>query len=640
MIRREGQVTDEYDRPVPGATVYVFNEDGTDAALYADDGVTPLADNSVTTDQYGTYSYYAADAVLREDTYYASKLGFKEVFIHGDPPAFVGPAGPGTDLSIHADTQGAVGDGTTPDTAALQATNAVAAASVGRWRILNATYALTGITAAAGTVLATAGLGSTLKQSGAANGTTILTVGGSKASIGDLSVTGQIAANTGEQNPGVVVQANGTTGDIAQVRIGSVYGTDLRGDVVYLGTTTGNDLEQVTVGHIRGSNILRNLLSVVGGRAIEVASVIADGGNGLYVFDLETNLNGGKASGIRIGYAKGQYAGFVGVSAADLVEGADVGLLDLDPSYGTDTTPAYGATRVSGLQIRNTRSSRIGTFLANGFSKSALEFIWNVGELAQSRVKINYARLTGCNTANTAGIGYIQGLAGDHTDLNIDSLDVTLSTTGHSAMAFCNTAILGAVRSTAASASFTALQTSDILIGKLVQTGGIGLSSCTRGVITGGVFNGERLFSNCTGCTAIGMDITASVGDMVGDTSGMLVNCSVGGTAYVVKTATQTWTHAGVLTLPSGGSLAIGSKVVGARKTGWAVDTGTAKRTANATYTVGAAMTVSAAYTQAEIVAMRDRINLLEAAVRDATQTIKALKDDLHATAGHGLIGT
>lgn len=68
-----------------------------------------------------------------------------------------------------------------------------------------------------------------------------------------------------------------------------------------------------------------------------------------------------------------------------------------------------------------------------------------------------------------------------------------------------------------------------------------------------------------------------------------------------------------------------GTKVVGARVTGWAADTGTAKRTANATYSG----TAEASYTQATIQTLMN-------AVRDATQTVKALKDDMIA---HGLIG-
>ena len=75
-----------------------------------------------------------------------------------------------------------------------------------------------------------------------------------------------------------------------------------------------------------------------------------------------------------------------------------------------------------------------------------------------------------------------------------------------------------------------------------------------------------------------------------------------------------------------GGFHVAAKKVVGSRRTGWAGDTGTAKRSANRTY----AATAGATYNQAEMQALMD-------AVRDATQTQKAIKDDLIA---HGLIGT
>lgn len=80
-----------------------------------------------------------------------------------------------------------------------------------------------------------------------------------------------------------------------------------------------------------------------------------------------------------------------------------------------------------------------------------------------------------------------------------------------------------------------------------------------------------------------------------------------------------------------------GTKVVGARDTGWAADTGTAKKTATAAYVVGSALTAGAAYVQAEATAVITRQALIEAALRDGTQEIKAIKDALIA---HGLIGT
>jgi hypothetical protein len=93
--------------------------------------------------------------------------------------------------------------------------------------------------------------------------------------------------------------------------------------------------------------------------------------------------------------------------------------------------------------------------------------------------------------------------------------------------------------------------------------------------------------------------------------------------------------------LQSGKWLSVaGTQVVAARKTGWSVDTGTSKRTANATYTAGATLTFTDPPTAAEMTALATRLAAVEAALQDDTQTTKALKDDLHNTAGHGLIGT
>ena len=95
---------------------------------------------------------------------------------------------------------------------------------------------------------------------------------------------------------------------------------------------------------------------------------------------------------------------------------------------------------------------------------------------------------------------------------------------------------------------------------------------------------------------------------------------------------------AGPINLNTGNIYKINAvQVVAARVTGWVADTGTAKRTATASYTPGATLTYSAAYVQAEQTATATRLVAVEAALRDATQEIKALKDDLLS---HGLIGT
>ena len=73
-----------------------------------------------------------------------------------------------------------------------------------------------------------------------------------------------------------------------------------------------------------------------------------------------------------------------------------------------------------------------------------------------------------------------------------------------------------------------------------------------------------------------------------------------------------------------------GIKVVGGRKAGWSTWTGTASRASRATRTV---VTASASYTQSEVTALMQDVQYL-------MQGFKALVDDFHATAGHGLIGT
>lgn len=73
-----------------------------------------------------------------------------------------------------------------------------------------------------------------------------------------------------------------------------------------------------------------------------------------------------------------------------------------------------------------------------------------------------------------------------------------------------------------------------------------------------------------------------------------------------------------------------GTKVVGTRKTGWSTATGTAARATYATYT---SPTISNPPTQAEVQAIADHLQII-------SRTLKALIDDLHGTAGHGLIGT
>lgn len=103
------------------------------------------------------------------------------------------------------------------------------------------------------------------------------------------------------------------------------------------------------------------------------------------------------------------------------------------------------------------------------------------------------------------------------------------------------------------------------------------------------------------------------------------VDQSISGVVIFGGTSWATFTGTG-LSLITGSTYKVNNlQVVTSRRTGWTADTGTDKRTANATY----AGTAEATYTQATIQTLMD-------AVRDQSQTMKALKADLTT---HGLIG-
>lgn len=119
--------------------------------------------------------------------------------------------------------------------------------------------------------------------------------------------------------------------------------------------------------------------------------------------------------------------------------------------------------------------------------------------------------------------------------------------------------------------------------------------------------------------TSIKMDVT----DFNSQANSMLIDIKVGGSSK--------------FTVDKNGNIDVaGKQVIGEQKIGWTADIGTAKRTSSNTYAIGTSLTVGNTYSQSEISLIIDRLVLVETALQNATQTIKALKDD---TISHGIIG-
>jgi hypothetical protein len=157
---RQGTVFDEFERPVPGATVYIFHNDGTTAAVTADAaGIIPLA-QPVETDEFGGYTYYAPDGFYTEEFWYGAKLRFRE---HGVPvgtsEATLSDAVDDAEASQVAAAASAAAASTSKNAAAAsEAAAALSAAQAGASRDLAAASATGALGSYNGVIAALAGV--------------------------------------------------------------------------------------------------------------------------------------------------------------------------------------------------------------------------------------------------------------------------------------------------------------------------------------------------------------------------------------------------------------------------------------------------------------------------------------------------
>lgn len=93
ILRAPETIRDQYNRPLAGAHVYVYNQDGSLATLTID-GTTPLT-QPVNTDGFGSYSYWANTGFYTEETWFGGKKLWVE--------ANLAVGSPGADLNLRSD---------------------------------------------------------------------------------------------------------------------------------------------------------------------------------------------------------------------------------------------------------------------------------------------------------------------------------------------------------------------------------------------------------------------------------------------------------------------------------------------------------------------------------------------------------
>lgn len=334
---------------------------------------------------------------------------------------------------------GAVGDGRHDDSAAFAAALARSAAV----HVPAGTYLVEKIMIPAGRTISTDGFATRFQQRrGLPEGTRLLNVVGGNVRIGDCTVAGNIATDRGEQFHGIFVAASEETGDIANVVIGNVRGANLRGDVVYVGGQHGLVARNIRVGAVHGENILRNVVSVVGGERIAVARVTGSR-VGLTHLDVEPDDYNGPVVGCAVGQVIGGFVQIAGSSPYARVEGVHVGLFDLSGPVQRCTPPyTPGLKRRDALTVRNFRDLGIGRFVARGFEGQAIRQIWDPGALGDQDLHIASAEIANCATGRDAARAYILG-SRRATRLSIDELTVDMPQAGTNVIQDCKQAHVG-----------------------------------------------------------------------------------------------------------------------------------------------------------------------------------------------------
>ena len=188
-------------------------------------------------------------------------------------------------------------------------------------------------------------------------------------------------------------------------------------------------VRDIRIGAVQGTNVLRNIVSIVGGREINIGR-ISGSHVGYTHLDIEPEDYTGPVSGCTIESVRGGFVQIAGSSAKAYVDRVRIGRLDLAGPVPR-SVPVYkpGLRRADALTIRNIRSLEIGTLIARGFDGNAIRQVWNPGALTDQNIHIASAELIDCARAARAGRAYILGDK-RATRLRIDRLKIDLPRPG------------------------------------------------------------------------------------------------------------------------------------------------------------------------------------------------------------------
>ena len=447
---------------------------------------------------------------------------------------------------------GAVGNGMTDDTAAIQA--ALTAAERVYFPTPTVSYLVSSISIPANRTLVTDGVSTKFQQvTGTAVGTRVFNVMGPNVTIGDMTVQGNIATDTNEQNHAININSGVAGVSLYNIRVGNIRGINIRGDVVYIGQSVASGTTSgVSVASADGNNILRNVVSIVGGSDIEVGQVT---GPAVGFMHLDVEPDGtytGNCVNVRVGQVTGRHIGVVvNTPSGDLVfnENIQFGEVNLDPAFATQSTPAYsgGASIASrAVILRSTKDVSIGSLRVNGYNGSAIWF--EPGGLSNISVVIGQAFLSDCNTVDGNTYSYVACSNVTFGYLNVSTPLVTavgqsiLQSNG--CVVNSGTFSLGSSASIIRSCSNVAVRNSDIAIKVGATSTYVALGATNAQLKNCTVTSIGYLAGFTTGIDVENSTVTTTVATLNTVTKATYKNSTIDGQYYAFATGTRVYTEA------------------------------------------------------------------------------------------------
>lgn len=463
---------------------------------------------------------------------------------------------------------GAVGDGATDDTTAVQ--RALNLATI--LHIPGKTFVASTLSVPSNRIVTFDENAVILQKAGTVSTTRLFIIAGSNVRIGDITIQGQLnqaGDTTGEQNHAIFVYATAATGSLAAISIGNIKATNIRGDALCVGTDNNTrSVSQISWGDVIVNNIYRNGISLVGnvfgyrGGTVKPA-LGATYGCGLRDVDLETDTGTGTTTGGRIEAVYGRCVGVAAPTAADFCNGIEFGYLNLDPVNHNNSNPAYITPDPRGLVVRNCKYVHVEKAKINGLNGPGVQHLYNGGDITKQTISFGELEITDCCKTDAVYYGFVSGAPGvTRLLIGMFKTDVTATKAG---IAFCDNAVIGAIEATNVLTSGGLIRAcANVFVGSLNHSGaGVPFLNTDNLIAMGGTVaaTATTLCSFTVNPLFINYAVTATqLFNTV--TNGRAINSTLNGTFY------QEWTNGTGHAISAGGNISTVGTVTGSNLSG------------------------------------------------------------------------